>query len=214
MRYLYFHGFSSGPQSVKAQFFREKLSASGVSLEIPALDDGDFEHLTITGQLALISRLLNDEPAVLMGSSMGGYLAALYGSKHREIERMVLLAPAFGFGERWAEIFGEKEVADWRSRGYCDVFHYASGGMRRLSADLLTDSALHPGYPPCSQPTLIFHGTLDDTVPIAASGKWATENPQARLVPLASGHELLDVLEPIWEQSRHFLLAGPERNTD
>src|ERR1041385_7396398 len=79
--------------------------------------------------------------------SFGGYLAALYGSKHREIERMVLLAPAFGFGERWAEIFGEKEVAEWRSRGSCDVFHYASGGTRRLSADLLTDSLLHPGYP-------------------------------------------------------------------
>ena len=31
---------------------------------------------------------------------MGGYLAALYASRHPEIDRMVLLAPAFGFGTR------------------------------------------------------------------------------------------------------------------
>src|SRR5262245_28397540 len=82
MRYVYLHGFASGPQSRKAQFFREKLASVGVALEIPALDEGDFEHLTITRQLAFLTRLLLGEPVVLMGSSMGGYLAALYASHH------------------------------------------------------------------------------------------------------------------------------------
>ena len=109
MRYLYLHGFASGPQSRKAQFFRDKLASVGVSLEIPALDQGDFEHLTITNQLDLVTRLLDHQPAVLLGSSMGGYLAALYASTHPEIDRMVLLAPAFGFGNRWAETFGEQK---------------------------------------------------------------------------------------------------------
>jgi pimeloyl-ACP methyl ester carboxylesterase len=209
MRYLYFHGFASGPLSCKAQFFREKLAAAGIPVEIPALDQGDFEHLTITGQLALITSLLRGEPAVLIGSSMGGYLAALYASQHPEIDRMVLLAPAFGFGVRWSETFGAEKVAEWRTRGHAEVYHYATRDMQRLSVDLLNDSRQHPGYPPCSQPTLIFHGVEDSVVPIAASEKWVKENPQAKLVPVQSGHELLDVLEIIWERAESFLEWTP-----
>jgi pimeloyl-ACP methyl ester carboxylesterase len=207
MRYVYLHGFASGPLSRKAQFFREKLESAGVVLEIPALDQDDFEHLTITRQLDFITRLLNGQPAILIGSSMGGYLAALYASQHPEVDRMVLLAPAFGFGNRWTETFGAEKVADWQERGNAEVYHYATRGMQRLSIDLLNDAAIHPGYPACTQPTLIFHGIQDNVVPIAASERWASENAHVRIVPLDSGHELLDVLEPIWEESRGFLAA-------
>jgi pimeloyl-ACP methyl ester carboxylesterase len=205
MRYLYLHGFASGPLSHKAQFFREKLASTGVSLEIPGLDQGDFEHLTVTRQLDVITRLLAPQPAILIGSSMGGYLAALYASEHPEIKRMVLLAPAFGFASRWGAVFGEDKVAEWRLRGYAEVYHYATRDMRRLSIDLLNDSGRHPGYPVCSQPALIFHGANDDVVPLAASEVWVKENRQARLVRMDSGHELLDVLEPIWERAAPFL---------
>ena len=208
MRYLYLHGFASGPQSRKAQFFRQKLESAGITLEIPALDEGNFEHLTISGQLNLIGRILDGQPAILMGSSMGGYLAALYASRHPEIDRMVLLAPAFGFSARWEQTFGEEKVTAWRTHGYAEVYHYASGGPRRLSVDLLTDSAQHDPYPACPQPTLIFHGLQDNVVPLAAAERWARENPRTRLVPLNSGHELLDVLEPVWDESSPFLTAA------
>jgi hypothetical protein len=80
--------------------------------------------------------------------------------------------------------------------------------MRRLSIDLLNDSGAHPGYPECSQPALVFHGIQDNIVPIAASEQWACGKANVRVVALASGHELLDVLEEIWEGSREFLTAG------
>jgi len=208
MRYLYLHGFASGPLSRKAQFFREKLAAAGVPLEIPALDQGDFEHLTISRQLDCMTRVLDGQPAILIGSSMGGYLAALYASRHPEIDRMVLLAPAFGFGDRWAQTFGAEKVAEWRGRGHAEVYHYATRDLRRLSIDLLNDSAAHPGYPACSQPTLIFHGVEDNVVPIAASEQWAGDKADVRMVAVNSGHELLDVLEEIWEGSRGFLLQA------
>ena len=210
MRYLYLHGFASGPQSRKARFFRDRLASEGIALDVPALDEGDFEHLTISSQLALITRLLDGEPAVLIGSSMGGYLAALYASRHPEVDRIVMMAPAFGFGARWSEVFGEDNVSRWRLRGYADVFHYGTGCTQRLASELLDDSLQHDGYPKCTQPALIFHGLQDSVVPIEAAQQWSRDNPQSRLVPLASGHELLDVLDNIWERSRTFLMRTSE----
>ena len=40
---VYLHGFASGPDSSKAQFFRRKFAERGVAIEIPQLDEGDFE---------------------------------------------------------------------------------------------------------------------------------------------------------------------------
>ncbi len=67
MRFVYLHGFASSPGSRKAQAFQSALP----SLEIPALDGGDFEHLTISGQLAVMESVLGGEPARLIGFEHG-----------------------------------------------------------------------------------------------------------------------------------------------
>jgi pimeloyl-ACP methyl ester carboxylesterase len=204
-RHVYIHGFASSPLSRKAQFFRSHLAELAVPLEIPAMDEGDFEHLTISRQVDLVTRTLDGAPAVLIGSSMGGYVAALYASTHPEIERIVLMAPAFGFGSRWVETFGEQAVREWREHGYTNVYHYGTGEPRRLSTDLLYDSARHPEFPRCGQPALVFHGTSDAVVPLDASRQWVRTNPHAQLIELESDHELLDVLGPIWRHTAGFL---------
>jgi len=51
-------------------------------------------------------------------------------------------------------------------------------------------------------------------VPLAASEQWVKENPQAELLPVNSGHELLDVLDVVWDQSRDFLMRTPTRLAD
>src|SRR5262245_19170669 len=99
MRFIYLHGFASSPQSSKARAFKTALP----ELEVPELDGGDFEHLTVTGQLSVIEKALCGEPACMIGSSMGGYLAAIYAAAHPEVSRLVLLAPALGFAPRWKE---------------------------------------------------------------------------------------------------------------
>src|SRR5215472_284542 len=48
MRYVYLHGFASSPASRKAQAFAKAFEECEIALEIPALDSGDFEHLTIS----------------------------------------------------------------------------------------------------------------------------------------------------------------------
>ena len=107
-RIVYLHGFASTPLSTKAQFFKQKFQ--GAQFEIPQLDRGDFEKLTVTSQLEVVDQAVHCERVILMGSSLGGYLAALYASRHANVERLVLLAPAFEFPARWRQKFSGDEL--------------------------------------------------------------------------------------------------------
>lgn len=207
MRYLYLHGFASGPASRKAQAFRNRLTAAGVALEIPDLAEGDFEHLTISSQLAVIERTLRGEAARLIGSSMGGYLAALYAAEHPEIDRMVLLAPAFGFAERWREMTGPAKIEQWRSTGSMDVYHYGEGAHRKLHYGLLDDALAFSSNPLVSCPVRIFHGRLDTVVPVELARDWAVGKDNVYLTELESDHELLNVLNEITAAALPFLLG-------
>ena len=206
-RILYLHGFASSPASSKAHFFAGRLRAAGAHVDIPDLAAGDFEHLTITGQLRVIEAAAGGGPIALMGSSMGGYLAALYAARHPEVSRLVLLAPAFCFARRWAERMGVEEVRAWRENGTVEVFHYGENRPCRLAYGLLEDGAKYEDYPNFHQPALVFHGANDDVVPAAYSEEFARTHPDAKLSILNSGHELLDVLDYMAPRVTEFLLA-------
>ena len=194
-RILYLHGFASSPASSKARFFAARLRTAGALVDIPDLAAGDFEHLTIGGQLRVIEHAAGGDPVALMGSSLGGYLAALYAARHPEVSRVVLLAPAFGFAGRWAERQGPSAVDAWRTTGTLEVFHYGENRPCRLSYALLDDGLGYEDYPDFRQPALIFHGAQDDIVPARYSSEFAATHPNAHLEVLDSGHELLNVLE-------------------
>ena len=197
MRYLYLHGFASGPASKKASFFRDRI----LSLEVPDLAADDFEHLTISGQLRVIESLADGEPVTLIGSSMGGYLAALHAERHPEVVKLVLMAPAFGFVQRWPE--DER----WRQEGFLEVYHYGEKRNRRLSYGLIEDARRYEEFPDFRQPALIFHGTGDTVVPPRLSQQFAASHPNARLHLLDSDHELLNALDAIWQLAAPFLLG-------
>jgi pimeloyl-ACP methyl ester carboxylesterase len=206
-RILYLHGFASSPASSKARFFAARLRAAGAEVEIPDLAAGDFEHLTITGQLRLIEQAAANRPVALVGSSLGGYLAALYAARHPAVSRVILLAPAFRFARRWIERMGADAVAAWRTTGSIDVFHYGENRMRRLSPALLDDALPYEDYPDFRQPALMFHGAHDDVVPVSYSEQFALAHTNAQLEVLDSGHELLNVLEYMAPRVTGFLLA-------
>jgi pimeloyl-ACP methyl ester carboxylesterase len=208
-RVVYLHGFASSPQSTKARFFSAKLSHEGFAVEVPDLAAGDFEHLTISGQLRIVERLLAAGPAVLFGSSMGGYLAALCAARHpSQVEKVVLLAPAFGFHDLWTREVGQEKLESWRKNGTIPTFHYGEGKEMSLAYDLMEDAARFEAFPDIRQPGLLFHGVDDPLVPIAQSRTYVASHLNIHLLEFRSGHELTDVLDDMWAASRDFLLGG------
>lgn len=205
MRIIYLHGFASGPGSRKAQVFKKRLEDSGCSVTIPRLDGGNFEGLTITGQYEILAREAAGESVTLIGSSMGGYLASLYAARHPEIDRLVLLAPAFDFQSRWPAMIGAEAFAAWKSTGKLQVYHYADNTPREVGWQLAEDALRWEPWPDFAQPALIFHGTGDTTVPIAASERFVAGHPNARLIPYSAGHELTEVVEEMWVETAAFL---------
>ena len=204
-RVLYLHGFASSPASRKAQLFRGRFAEAGLDLEIPDLEEGSFRNLTMSGQLRVIERRASGEPVHLIGSSMGGYLAALYAARHPETQRLVLMAPAFGFARRWAASLGRQRVEDWRATGTLEVFHYAAGGPTPIGWGLMEDALRYEDEPRVDRPALVWHGLQDKVVPLEASRSFVAHNPSARLVEVDSGHELTDVAERIAEEALAFL---------
>jgi pimeloyl-ACP methyl ester carboxylesterase len=206
MRIVYLHGFASSPQSSKAQFFLKRFTQRGIPVDIPQLDGGDFEHLTITSQLAVVDRVVGATPSVLMGSSLGGYLAALYAARHPgAVEKVVLIAPAFQFPKRWRERYSQQDLKVWQRRGSVRVYHYGYKAERDLGYGLVEDAQHYENEPDFSQPALLFHGIEDSVVPVGLSEEFVARHSNATLHKFASGHELTDVLEPMWEAVEKFL---------
>lgn len=208
-RIVYLHGFASTPLSTKAQFFRRKFGDA--NFNIPQLDHGDFERLTVTDQLRAVDQAVRGDRVMLMGSSLGGYLAALYASTRANIDRLVLLAPAFEFPTRWRNRFSDAEMAEWRASGARKFYHYGYKEDRPLGYQFVQDAAQYTDAPDFSQPALIFHGRSDDVVPPEVSERFAAGHPNVTLKLVDSGHELTDVLDELWGETAKFL-ASKNRN--
>ncbi|MBL8242051.1 MAG: alpha/beta fold hydrolase [Bryobacterales bacterium] len=208
MRIIYLHGFASGPGSRKAQVFRTRFEDLGVAVSVPALDEGNFFGLTISGQYSVVEAEAKGEPVVLVGSSMGGYLAALYAARHPEVEKLVLLAPAFGFRDRWPQMLGEEKFAEWERTGELSLFHYATGAEAKVGWGLALDALRWEPVPEFSQPALIFHGSNDPVVPVESSEAYASSHKNVRLEKFEAGHELTEVMDEMWELTERFLGIG------
>jgi pimeloyl-ACP methyl ester carboxylesterase len=190
-----------------------RLRREGFDVSVPALDRGDFEGLTVTRMLGIVEAEAGSERVHLIGSSLGGYLAALFGQRERaRVGRMVLLAPAFGFLDRWPGMLGPEATSEWERTGFREVFHYGTGQMARIGWELVRDGRQYPGMPLFEGPTLIVHGVRDDDVPIEVSRQYVERSLDARLVELESGHELTDQLDGLEAMTAEFLKADASSN--
>ena len=204
---LYLHGFASGPGSAKGTALAKRFEALGVPFERADLTPGEdgFERSTPLTMLAEAERLVaRHRPRVLMGSSLGGYLAALLAARDASVAKLVLLAPAFRLFERWRERISPDEERRWRSGGLW-VHHHAAGRQRLLGWAFMEAAATLPAYPEVPVPSLCLAGRRDELVPLADVEEFVARTPNARLVVLEDGHELLASIDRIFDETRAFL---------
>ncbi|MEH1923792.1 YqiA/YcfP family alpha/beta fold hydrolase [Nostoc sp.] len=200
--YLYLHGFASSPNSAKALDISDRFTQIHTKLKIPDLNAGDFSQLTITRQIAQVAAEFNNDstPVTLIGSSLGGLTAAHLGQQNLQVQRLVLLAPAFGFLSHWLPKLGDEEVQRWQQEKYLMVYHYGEKRLIPLSYDFVIDAAQYQEkllQRPIS--TLILHGKKDEVIPVEASRDFARSRPWVELVELDSDHALGNVMEEIWQ---------------
>ncbi|MEH1786149.1 MAG: YqiA/YcfP family alpha/beta fold hydrolase [Nostoc sp.] len=202
MDYIYLHGFASSPNSAKARDISDRFTQIHTKLKIPDLNAGDFSQLTITRQIAQVAAEFNNDstPVTLIGSSLGGLTATHLGQQNLQVQRLVLLAPAFGFLSHWLPKLGDEEVQRWQQEKYIMVYHYGEERLIPLSYDFVIDAAQYQEkllQRPI--PTLILHGKKDEVIPIEASRDFARSRPWVELIELDSDHALANVMEEIWQ---------------
>jgi len=123
---FYLHGFASSPRSTKVGFFRERLREHGLDLRCPDLNAPDFSSMTITrmlDQLGAELTALEDSPATLMGSSLGGTLAILAAERFApRVDRLVLMAPAVMFAKPGHHLLPRRESRNGGAAAPCRFF--------------------------------------------------------------------------------------------
>jgi pimeloyl-ACP methyl ester carboxylesterase len=207
MRYIYLHGFASSPRSTKAVDLRDRFASLNIPLIIPDLNQGDFTHITLSRQMQQVEALFPTapEPVTLIGSSFGGLTAAWLGERHSQVDRLVLLAPAFGFLASWLSRMGETQVQQWQTEGYLSVYHYGEAKKLPLNYGFVMDAMQYREETIArSLPTLILHGRHDDVIPLQASIDFAKNRPWVQLIELDSDHALTDVSTDIWQAIQTF----------
>lgn len=200
-QYIYLHGFASSPQSRKAQDLSDRFAQLHLPLLIPDLNQSDFTHLTLTRQLQQVEAALPPAPTpvTLIGSSFGGLTAAWLGQTQPQVERLILLAPAFGFLSHWLPRLGFEQAQQWKTEGFLPVYHYGAEKMLPISYAFAEDAAQYrESEIRRPVPTLIIHGTQDEVIPVQSSIEFAKERPWVTLIELESDHGLLDRSEEIW----------------
>jgi pimeloyl-ACP methyl ester carboxylesterase len=203
--FIYLHGFASSPQSAKAQYFGERFRALGLPLQIPDLNQNDFYHLTLSRQLQQVERLLPASPLTIIGSSFGGLTAAWLGERFPQVERLVLLAPAFQFLSHWQPKISPEQMQRWQTEGSMQVYHYGAHQMLPLSYQWMTDMAQYnEANLKRPVPTLILHGLHDDVIPVQSSRDYAATRPWVRLIEFNSDHALVDVQSDLWQSIQTF----------
>jgi uncharacterized protein len=210
-RWLYLHGFASGPESSKARALAAHYAARGITLERLNLRRPSLEHLRLSAILEHVRASIGGERdrAVLIGSSLGGLSACRVAERDARVCALVLMAPAFRLAEGWRARLGEEGWNAWRTSGWLETPDYVTRQPAKVDYGFVLDmeriDAPGDGWPDVRVPTLIVHGVRDDTVSIERSRGFAKGKRHVRLVEVDDGHELVASLDRIKAEADAFL---------
>jgi len=183
---VFLPGFASDMAGTKAIFLRDACSARGQAMlrldySGHGASGGKFEDGTIgewtEDAAAIIAHAAPDAPLVLVGSSMGGWIALLLARElgHR-VAAMLLIAPAPDFTQALIEasLTAEQRVALDRDGFLAPPSEY--GPPLPITKKLIAEGRNHlllGGSIPVTCPVRILHGMRDPDVPWRHSVKLA-----------------------------------------
>jgi pimeloyl-ACP methyl ester carboxylesterase len=202
MRFLYLHGFASGPRSAKGLAFEAHYAARGIAIERLDLRVPSLEHLRLSAMIDTVLAHIHGD-TILLGSSLGGLTAARVAEREPRVVACVLLAPAFQLIARWRQ---RPDWPQWERTGWLAIHDFAENRPARVDIGFAEDAArVDVGVPDVRVPTLVLHGTRDDTVSIDRSREFAGARPHVRLVELDDGHELIASIPRLLAETDAFL---------
>lgn len=175
---VFLGGFMSDMSGSKATAIEQHAKAKGLSFTRfdysgHGVSDGQFKDGTISrwhqDSLAILDQVA-EGPQILIGSSMGGWLALLCAlSRPEQIKALILIAPAPDFTERlmWPG-FSEEEKESLTTKGYIEQpsdygdepYIITKALIDDGKNNLLLDHAI-----PLDIPIRILHGMCDIDVP-------------------------------------------------
>jgi uncharacterized protein len=213
MLVLYLHGFASSARSSKATFFGTKLLEAGINLQTPDFNDPDFSTLTITRMVDQVLRILDahpDEGAVLIGSSLGAFVAVQVAvARPDRVRCLILLAPALDFGGNRMKSLGDVGIEEWKRNNRLDIFHYGYGRMMPIHYELYTDARRYDCiHAALNMPVQVFQGRRDDAVDPLTVEQWSRARPNVELHMLDDDHQLTASVDYIWGEMKRFLGVG------
>ncbi|MDE0647714.1 MAG: alpha/beta fold hydrolase [Synechococcus sp. SB0668_bin_13] len=203
-RLIYLHGLASSPRSAKARFLAGRAQAAGLTLQCPDLNTGGFSRLTFARMLDQTRTLIRaqPDPVLLLGSSLGGLVAAWCAQGDSQVKGLLLLAPAFEFLQSWLPRLPVAQRTCWEQGEPLWIHHHGENKRLPLGSLFLQDMACFSGTHTLVRPlpTRIVHGRQDDVIDLAASRRFAASRPWVRLLAVDADHRLAGVSGVIWRQ--------------
>ena len=214
---IHVHGFRSSSAHRKAQFFwstRCRTATAGSILICPATGaarGGSAISACPTHWDALLELLaqFRGTPVMLLGSSMGAWLAMLAAqvmlkkaarsrakARTATIAGAVLIAPAFDFFRHYFQNQPPEVLRQWRRDGVRDFTDHYDGAPYQLDYAALEDGVRHSALERAARydlPIRIFHGARDEVVPLELSRQFQELSPDADInvrVIKNGGHSL------------------------
>jgi uncharacterized protein len=210
-RWLYLHGFASGPESAKGVALSAHYARQGISLERLNVRQPSMEHLRLSAIMRTVREAIGGERerALLFGSSLGGLAACRVAEEDARVCALVLLAPALRGMEQLRRRIGVEAMRRWEQTGWMETQDFAEKRLARVDFGFIQDleaiDGRSSGWPDVRVPTLLIHGRRDDTCDISVSRTWARGKRHVRLVEVDDGHELVASLGRIAAEADDFL---------
>ena len=203
--YLYLHGFSSSPDSLKANHIKNFLNQYDINLIVPDLSGGNLSDLRLSRILSIIDHLKTENLKFrIIGSSLGALASSVYASIHPEVmDSLVLLAPAFDLKKHFTRILGEQNINRWKSSGKF-FFQDYNGKLKPLDWDFMNDLDRYPSDPSFDCKAILIHGTKDSTVPFSSSYEYVLKHPQIEFVKTSDDHSLSSSYNLITNSIKNF----------